>query len=414
MFHRIEHVLRTTGDAVSGATVTVYLAGTTTKPTLYATNDTSQPIANPLTTDANGRYAYYIANGVYDETVQYGAITASESNIQMYDIATLAAPSWGGIGGLLANQADLVAALALKRDIAGLGPFATGTDAANLTGTIAAARLPVFDNANKGAVPASGGGTANFLRADGTWAAPPGGGGGSGALTSSGYTMSTGRLIGRSTAATGAPEELTPAAVKLMLGITAADVSGFAAIATSGSAADLTAGTIPVGRMPAHTGDVTSVAGGVALTIGANKVTRAMLAQATGATILGATGAGNIGDLTAAQAKTVLAITDSDVAKPVTTQAGTAYTAVAGDANSYIRFTNGGTITFTIPPNSSVAYAIGTEITFEQAGAGLLSVAAGAGVTINSRAGDLTLAGQYAVAAMKKVGTDTWTLTGDL
>jgi hypothetical protein len=35
-------------------------------------------------------------------------------------------------------------------------------------------------------------------------------------------------------------------------------------------------------------------------------------------------------------------------------------------------------------------------------------------VTINSRGADLTLAGQYSVAALKKVGADTWTLTGDL
>jgi hypothetical protein len=37
-----------------------------------------------------------------------------------------------------------------------------------------------FTSVVGGAVPASGGGTANFLRADGAWAAPPGGGGGGG------------------------------------------------------------------------------------------------------------------------------------------------------------------------------------------------------------------------------------------
>ena len=35
-----------------------------------------------------------------------------------------------------------------------------------------------FGAAASGIVPASGGGTTNFLRADGSWAAPPGGGGG--------------------------------------------------------------------------------------------------------------------------------------------------------------------------------------------------------------------------------------------
>lgn len=43
------------------------------------------------------------------------------------------------------------------------------------SGTVAAARLPTFGAAAAGIVPASGGGTTNFLRADGTWAAAGGG-----------------------------------------------------------------------------------------------------------------------------------------------------------------------------------------------------------------------------------------------
>lgn len=104
----------------------------------------------------------------------------------------------------------------------------------------------------------------------------------------------------------------------------------------------------------------------------------------------------------------------SIAANTVSSQTGTAYTAVLGDADTYIRFSNASAITFTIPPNSSVAFQVGTVIEIEQAGAGALSVAAGSGVTINSRAADLTLAGQYAVAFLKKVATDTWTLNGDL
>jgi hypothetical protein len=46
----------------------------------------------------------------------------------------------------------------------------------DLTGTQATTLLDVFTTSLKGLVPASGGGTANFLRADGTWAAPPVGG----------------------------------------------------------------------------------------------------------------------------------------------------------------------------------------------------------------------------------------------
>lgn len=58
----------------------------------------------------------------------------------------------------------------------------TAAGRAMLTAATAAAQtalLDVFTSGAKGLTPASGGGTANFLRADGTWAAP-GGGGGSG------------------------------------------------------------------------------------------------------------------------------------------------------------------------------------------------------------------------------------------
>lgn len=104
----------------------------------------------------------------------------------------------------------------------------------------------------------------------------------------------------------------------------------------------------------------------------------------------------------------------SGVASAVTTQTGTAYTADLTDADDYIRFTNAAAVSFTIPPNSAEPFPLGTVIEMEQAGAGALSVVPGSGVTINSRGADLTLAGQYSVAALKKVATDTWTLVGDL
>jgi len=69
-----------------------------------------------------------------------------------------------------------------------LGDMAQGTikgravgagtgDPTDLTATQATAILDIFTSALKGLVPASGGGTTNFLRADGTFAAPPSGSG---------------------------------------------------------------------------------------------------------------------------------------------------------------------------------------------------------------------------------------------
>ncbi|MBL9047839.1 MAG: hypothetical protein JNK34_11125, partial [Tabrizicola sp.] len=71
-----------------------------------------------------------------------------------------------------AKLADMATARIKGRTTAGAG------DPEDLTGTQATALLDVFTSGAKGLVPASGGGTTNFLRADGTFAAPPGGGGG--------------------------------------------------------------------------------------------------------------------------------------------------------------------------------------------------------------------------------------------
>jgi hypothetical protein len=100
--------------------------------------------------------------------------------------------------------------------------------------------------------------------------------------------------------------------------------------------------------------------------------------------------------------------------RPIVTQAGTSITLALTDADSYIRTTNGSAVTITVPPNSSVAFNIGTEIDVIQAGAGQVTFAAGGGVTVNSAASLLSLTGQYSAAVLKKVDTDEWDLIGDL
>ena len=75
-----------------------------------------------------------------------------------------------------------------------LGRITAGAgDIEELTGTQATTLLDAFTSALKGLVPASGGGTTNFLRADGTFAAPPGGGGGINTLrTTANQTINAG------------------------------------------------------------------------------------------------------------------------------------------------------------------------------------------------------------------------------
>jgi len=71
-----------------------------------------------------------------------------------------------------ADLADMATGTIKGRATAGTG------DPEDLTGAQATALLSTFTSGAKGLVPASGGGTTNFLRADGTFAAPPGGSGG--------------------------------------------------------------------------------------------------------------------------------------------------------------------------------------------------------------------------------------------
>lgn len=70
----------------------------------------------------------------------------------------------------LAKMAHVSTARILGRVTAATG------DVESLTGTQATTLLDVFTDALQGLVPLSGGGTANFLRADGTWVAPGGSG----------------------------------------------------------------------------------------------------------------------------------------------------------------------------------------------------------------------------------------------
>tara|TARA_R110000851_G_scaffold76476_1_gene168345 strand:+ start:396 stop:962 length:567 start_codon:yes stop_codon:yes gene_type:complete len=94
-------------------------------------------------------------------------------------------------------------------------------------------------------------------------------------------------------------------------------------------------------------------------------------------------------------------------------QTGTTYTLVLADDGKYVRLNNGSAITMTIPANSSVAFPIGTQIAIRQVGAGQVTLAAAGGVTVNT-AETLLIRGQKSSAAIIKVATDEWDLSGDL
>ena len=95
-------------------------------------------------------------------------------------------------------------------------------------------------------------------------------------------------------------------------------------------------------------------------------------------------------------------------------QTGTTYTLALTDDGKVVEMNNASANTLTVPPNSSVAFPVGSQILVLQTGAGQTTVAAGAGVTVNSKDGNLKLSAQWCAATLIKRATDVWVVVGDL
>ncbi|MFO0476585.1 MAG: hypothetical protein ACK52K_15705 [Alphaproteobacteria bacterium] len=253
------------GAYLDGATIVLV----TRTPTGVAISNASN-----TTTRLTQRLAGY---GHVDFRVQTSAGDTEQFRVYIQPRASnpaffLTAGSGGGITALDGDKGDVI------------------VSSAGSTWTLdptAVASLNVFTDTLKGITPASGGGTTNFLRADGTWATPPGGGGGvsdgdKGDITVSGtgtvWTIdndavtyakiqnvsATDRILGRSTAGAGDIEEITctaagraliddadASAQRTTLGLTIgtnvqaydADLAALAAISTNGVLARTGSGT---------------------------------------------------------------------------------------------------------------------------------------------------------------------------
>lgn len=105
--------------------------------------------------------------------------------------------------------------------------------------------------------------------------------------------------------------------------------------------------------------------------------------------------------------------------RTINAQSGTTYTFALADGsdsgtNTIVTASNSSAQTYTVPPNSSAAFAVGSQIDLCSLGSGAVTLAQGSGVTINSRNGNKTIAAQYVCVSLIKTATDTWLLFGDL
>lgn len=284
--------------------------------------------------------------------------------------------------------------------------------------------------------------------------------GSAGPITATALTMNTAKILGRTTSAAGAIQEISFLALRDLIAIKGADIASAATIDLGSATGDyvnitgtttitaLGTATAGVERTATFTGALTFThnatslilpgAANIATAAGDTAVLRslgsgnwkcvdycrasgqaivssgAITAQDEGSTLTAAMSSINFVGANVTATNSGGAVTVTIGGAPVSTQSGASYTAVIGDANGYVRFNSASAVAFTLPPNSSVAFPVNTVIAFEQGGAGVVTLTPGSGVTINSRGSALASAGQYAVAQVKKVATDTWTAIGDL
>lgn len=100
----------------------------------------------------------------------------------------------------------------------------------------------------------------------------------------------------------------------------------------------------------------------------------------------------------------------SGIITTTVTDKTTNYTIVAGDKNTFIRSTSATAVTMTV----ANVLAVGESVTFIQYGAGQITFAAGAGVTLTSYNTALKTAGQYATVSVVCVASGLYTLAGNL
>ena len=140
---------------LSAATVTVRLAGTGTLATLYSTNSTGSPQANPLTSSATGLVAFYAADGRYDITASktgFSPVTISDvlledpadGIIKVIDGATITASTMA----TSAITASTVDSTPVGATTASTGRFTSVQLASGASGTIAVGEMRLNSTEN--------------------------------------------------------------------------------------------------------------------------------------------------------------------------------------------------------------------------------------------------------------------------
>jgi len=107
-------------------------------------------------------------------------------------------------------------------------------------------------------------------------------------------------------------------------------------------------------------------------------------------------------------------IEQDDTTLSFNAQTGTTYTLVAGDLGKWVTASNASGITVTVPPS---VFSAGNVVHLQQIGAGQVTFAQGAGVTITSTGATSSapkLRAQFSACTIVCTASNTFTIVGDL
>lgn len=96
--------------------------------------------------------------------------------------------------------------------------------------------------------------------------------------------------------------------------------------------------------------------------------------------------------------------------------ASTSYVLGNSDTGKAVVLTNSNPITVTIPADSTYTFPIGQTMLVVQNGTGTVTIEGAVGVTVNGTgvSGSVDITGQYGVATLLKINSDSWIIFGNV
>jgi fructose-specific component phosphotransferase system IIB-like protein len=345
------------------------------------TADADKPVSTATQTALDAKQATLVS-GTNIKTVN------SQSLLGSGDISISSSVAWGGITGTLSSQTDLQSELDGKEDtITGAATTITGTD-------LTASRALTSSATGKVEVSAVTSTELGYL--DG--------------VTSAIQTQ----IDGKEATITGAATTITSSDLTASRAVTSSATGKIEVSSVTSTELGYVSGVTSAIQTQLDGKQATIT--GAATTIDDADLTasRALVSDGSGKVAVSDVTSTELGYLDGVTSAVQTQV-DAKTAKLITTNRQTAsYTLVLSDADKLVEMNVATANNLTIPLNSSVAFATGTQILLAQYGAGQTTVVATSGVTIRSNGGKLKLNVQYSGATLIKIGTDEWYLFGDI